>query len=165
MSIRNTSAILNNIRRRKKLKEISKSSLHRMMCSLKPMRRSILKIPKGSFDKYDKWSQARKKWSLQLAIRFGSIKWSDISTEPPPDYYDISHIGQIHKDQVVWWDETHPKCKIGAIQGRDSKVSYPRNEDGLIDIEDGTYEEHPTEMTLKHDKEIRIAFGVDRNSI
>ena len=131
-----------------------------MTCTLKPIRRSILKIPKGSFDKYSNWCQARKKWSLQLAIRFGTIKWSEISTESPPQYYDISHIGDIHKHQVVWWDETHPKCKIGAIQGRDSKVSYPRNEHGLIDIKDGTYEDHPTVMTLKYDKEIRIAFGV-----
>ena len=96
LSLRNTTAVLNNIRRQKNMKELSKSSLHRMTCKLKPIRRSILKIPKGSFDKYAKWCQARKKWSLQLAIRFGTIKWSEISTEPPPQYYDISHIGQIH---------------------------------------------------------------------
>ena len=60
LSLRNTTAVLNNIRRQKNMKDLSKSSLHRMTCKLKPIRRSILKIPKGSFDKYSNWCKARK---------------------------------------------------------------------------------------------------------
>ena len=48
-----------------------------------------------------------------MAWRFGFIKWEDISDQPPPDEYNIDKLDNIDIPQVVWWDKTHPKCKIG----------------------------------------------------
>ena len=41
-----------------------------------------------------------------------------------------------------------------------SKVSFPRNENGMIDINEGKYEEHPIEMTAKFPTEVRLSLGV-----
>ena len=82
--------------RKRNENKLSNIYLWRTMQSLSPLERSFLKIPRGSFDKYEKLSVSRKKWALRLAIRFGSVSWSSISDESPPPYYGINKIGKIN---------------------------------------------------------------------
>ena len=160
ISIRNSTLIFNAIRLREGLPEISRKLISNVIIKYKAIKRSVTKIPSGSFDKYSNWCKARKKWSLQLALRFGSIKWEDISDQPPPDEYNINKLDNIDITQVVWWDETHPKCKIGQDYINNKKISFPRNENNIVDINSGSYDVHPTKMTAKYDKELRVSLGV-----
>ena len=61
-----------------------------------------------------------------------------------PKEFDPRYLPKYTAHNVGWWDETHPKLKHGtggAQHGAKMEVSYPRDEQGNIDTDNGTYSE------------------------
>ena len=63
--------------------------------------------------------------------------------------------------QVVFWDETHKKIRIGkGSKSVKSEVRFPRDKEGKVDIQNGTYAERSTYLQVKYPEEVRLSLGV-----
>ncbi|CAJ1934687.1 unnamed protein product [Cylindrotheca closterium] len=72
--------------------------------------------------------------------------------------------GLLHKSleisQIVFWDETHTKCVIGAGAGRDFVFVFPRDSNGNLNPDGGTYTDTKFKrLKVKYEKEVRLCLG------
>jgi hypothetical protein len=134
--------------------------------NLKPKFKKIKKRSQGFTDAKSPWCKARKNWYSQLLIRFGSLpedeleKLRDPATGLLPAWFDIEQLKKLHTSQVGWWDETHKKCQIGGMGNATHAVRFPRDANGRLDLEEGTYDETEiTYLSVKYEKEVRLCLG------
>ena len=133
------------------------------------MIRKIVTQSHGNDDINSAWATARKGCNTHLLIRFGFLseeeldKLRDPETRLLPKWFDPEQMDKLEKTQASWWDETHRKCVIGGgMNGGDAThyVRLPRNKNGKIDIENGTYDDADVcILKVKFDKEVRLCLG------
>ncbi|CAJ1968651.1 unnamed protein product [Cylindrotheca closterium] len=92
----------------------SVSSVYTCIKSLKPKVSKIKLRSQGRVDENSPWAKARLGWATQLLIKLGLLE-----EDPTKDYYTKSKLESLEISQIVFWDETHTKCVIGAGAGRD----------------------------------------------
>lgn len=145
--------------------EYSVSSVYSCIRKLKPKVDRVRARSSGSTDVDSAWCRASYGWATQQLVRFGHLeseKFRDVETGKIPAYYDSSKMPKLEEDQVGWFDECHKKCLIGKqlAAGKDTFFVFPRDENGKIDVANGTYSEEPKfKMKVKYDQEARFCFG------
>ena len=63
-------------------------------------------------------------------------------------------------DKVAFWDETHKDVTIGGISSPGLVVTFPDDENGESDPENGTAPEVEHELGVKHPGQVRLCLGV-----
>ena len=101
------------MRRKKEHQEISRMCVRTVIKCLQGLRKAVSKLPSGSNNKESAWCIKRRNFCLQLLLQFQTISWNEISHNPPPEYFDIQQLGTLDLTQIIWFDETHPKFKLG----------------------------------------------------
>ena len=116
-------------------------------------------------------------WASDESVQQGErIDLSDIPEDNTKIYdldgieilecFDPRKLTKFHIAGTVWWDETHPDCKIGTAKNKRDRgiqvqVRFPRNKDGDVDVKNGTYSDKlECKMRVKYSEEIRICLGV-----
>ena len=78
-------------------------------------------------------------------------------------WYDQQKLTPIKIDQIAFWDETHKKVKPGntAAYDQDEVLTFPRDANGKVDVENGTYQEvQLAKLQCKYTDEVRLCIGV-----
>ena len=75
-----------------------------------------------------------------------------------PPWFDKEKLSPLNKFAIVWWDETHKQCLIGAYLG--THVLYARNEDGIYDGTSDSFCDPQVSLQVKKPKETRLLLGV-----
>ena len=106
-------------------------------------------------------AMVRKHWMKQLIIRFGKFDWDTMKDGEPPDYFNIEKLTKLVLCQIVYWDETHMKVKIGTSTEVKKQTMFPRDEEGNLDLVNGKYsDKRGNILRTKYPKEVRRCCGV-----
>jgi hypothetical protein len=158
---------------------------------MKPLIKSFRKRKQGDLSVNSAWAQARLNVSAHLGVRMGLYKddvvyktmiedhfgkrmssgvmaiWkSEKDLIPIHDWLNRELCAQyaIDIERVAWYDEKHIKQQIGGLGKRKCYYKYPRNEQGLVDCENGTYsEEQKCVLNTKFSDQFCGLFGVAIN--
>jgi len=124
----------------------------------------------GSYDAESKWAKARYHWVSQLMIRLSEwkpdlaeLKAAKLVKDDAasiPACFDFAKLTPLSINQIAFWDETHRKCNLGDVGGHGILYRYPRNEEGQLDLENGTYAEEKAQVKAKYENECRLCIGV-----
>jgi hypothetical protein len=158
--------LLNSARKKKGKKRVGVSSVTALHYRSKPKVMQPVVGRQGSLDPNDNWSRARMAQTGQQAVREGVghlLKHPD--GVALPDYLDLPKLIQKHgaakvvvdDGSVCSFDGTHRKVSIGSTQ---TQIRYPRNKEGMIDVENGTYAPNAVNMHVKYENECRFHLGI-----
>ena len=116
------------------------------------------------------------RWFAQILLRFQAIDFSHeifrtilgdrYKEDEPPPCYDVTKLTMLKLNQVVWYDECHRKCAIGASGSRigngrpNVSVCFKRNKDGKLDASGNYSDEIKKIVKVKYEAEARLCFGV-----
>ena len=169
-----------NTRRRKKgLVEVGRSVIVSTIKTLQAVQIPIVQVSQGCSDPYSTWAMAGFNQAKQMLVRLGTI--SPPFNDPPmpprddlptnqvysnsdPKYFDASELGKLAATQIVFFDETHPKCEITSMArglGRRVVSRVKKDKHGKVYLNEGSYQNtDPSTLKCKYDKEIRLLLGV-----
>ena len=79
--------------------------------------------------------------------------------------FDRNLLTTYRREQVAWWDDTHPKCDLCSLDCENLNTDYVyrvrRQDSRKIYTKDGTFINcTPTLTKVKYSKEIRLVLGV-----
>lgn len=95
---------------------------------------------------------------FDLAIPSDFFLLGEIPLEFTDEYLRNAHV---KLQQVVFWEETHKKVHIG--KGRKMikvETRFPQNNNGKLDLENGTYQDKSTYLQVKYSEEVRLSLEV-----
>ena len=174
-SLRVTKMNLNDFRRRNDLFTYGYNPIYTCYKNMKPRITPIHHKKQGSIDPESPWAVASNRQLAQLLLRLGEIDSSDPLLDQfkidcvLPKWLDLTELVRINPCKVSYWDEVHKKCICGTRGSREcdnQQVTFPKNEKGLVDIVDGTYDTLDNNTTrkrildVKYAKEVRLCLGV-----
>jgi hypothetical protein len=110
-----------------------------------------IRIPKkrqGTTDIDSPWAKARVRFNTQFLIRSGKLESQEDADGTIPDYYNKEKLTCFMHTQVVWWDEKHRQSLIGGVGVRSEVLTFPRDKDGRIDLQNGAHETPDAEMRV-----------------
>ena len=189
---KNTTFVVNIMRKGAGEKPVGISTVRESYLKLEPEKIKIKSVPTANFDAHSNWAKATFNWTKQLAICYGvldPITEKDPPMPPPlnptndsaenedqdvpqaadtdilPPMFDRNLLTTYVREQVAWWDETHPKCDLRSSDCGNLKTDFVyrvrRQDTGKIDTKEGTYINcTPTLTKVKYSTEIRMALGV-----
>ena len=184
-SINHVWIIVNQRRQKQGLDFLTKTTISNTIKRLPRKSMKIKKISQGSSNAHSDWAKAGFNFMKQLLVRFQiivppfndpplpNVAQNGTSTVPvvsedtvnDPKHFDISLLGTLTVNQVVWFDETHRVCKISNVTtstGKDEITRFRRNAHGKLD-ENGAYlaeEDDQVVLNCKYDREVRLMLGV-----
>jgi hypothetical protein len=82
-----------------------------------------------------------------MLIKLGQLESVPDALGVVQPWFDKEQLTAIDTTQIGWFDETHTKCTIGGQKADQSKrhvVKFPRDKDGKLDMQAGTYDETGT---------------------
>ncbi|KAF0702465.1 hypothetical protein AaE_015910 [Aphanomyces astaci] len=149
---------VNHHRATAELCTVGRSAVYSAYRRLNPVVSTIAPIKQGDSNVGSAWAIARKGWTRQLAVRRGIWEW-DSNHGPYPPEFDPAQLTTLSVDQIVSWDETHKKVKIGGGGCNSSKqVRFRRNEEGLLDGA-GVLRSPKSYLNTKYSTEARFSLG------
>ena len=156
MSTNETLVLLNEKLVRSGKQRVTYSAIKSCIARMKPQITSIERLKQGSSNPVSAWAVARKNWVFQLLLRFCEKSWDRSILGTPPPYFNITKLGPpISTAQIVYFDEMHKKCYIGTACGAQNQIMFPRDKDGNVSIDDGTYSnERKKFLNVKYPDEI-----------
>jgi hypothetical protein len=152
------------------LDEVTFSVVYTLIQNMKPKSVRIDTHRQGSNNELSRICRARKAWCTQLCVRLGLVDYREVMRKdgiadevPIPKWYDQQKLTSIKIDQIAFWDETHKKVKPGntAAYDQDEVLTFPRDANGKVDLENGTYQEvQLAKLQCKYTDEVRLCIGV-----
>ena len=152
------------------LEEVTFSVVYTLIQNMKPKSVRIDTHRQGSNNELSRICRARKAWCTQLCVRLGLVDYREVMRKdgiadevPIPKWYDQQKLTSIKIDQIAFWDETHKKVKPGntAAYDQDEVLTFPRDANGKVDVENGTYQEvQLAKLQCKYTDEVRLCIGV-----
>jgi len=134
----------------------TESAVYGAILCMKPKTDAIKIIPQGHFGDCH-WSRERNKWMLQSLVRFEEDLGVPIPREEDgslPDMFNLALLGPAAIESVVWADEIHKKQEAQKGQpGKKAQTRFPRDANGKLDLESGTYADVNCKMKLKFPNE------------
>ena len=83
-----------------------------------------------------------------------------------PKEFDSANMNNLFVDQFVTWDEIHRKVIPVSDDGyipnpyKNNIMKFPRNNNGKLDVSDGTYSRDKVTLTkCKYTEEVRLCLG------
>ena len=146
---------------------MGRSTVYNVVKRWKPTVSAIKKRQQGNTDPTSNWCMASHNWSLQLLVRFRQIAAPEI-TAPKFKLADGQlricfrecELPPIKLEQVDFWDESHKKQRVGKCKnGQQIEYLFPRDENGKLDLENGSYGERGFVLKMKYEQEARFCLG------
>ena len=145
-------------------KHVGRSSIKTVVDRLDPSVGAILGTSQGK-SKYAKgtpWAEARYQQFQQHRLRMGRVKFINLTLEDQTNpAFKIAKLYPYSLNQVTFWDETQPNCRVGGRgPGPQIKISrrFKRDINGKLDAE-GEFGRRAKWMRMKFTKEIRLSLG------
>ena len=126
--------MLNNHHKESDCEQYMLYCVYHLVSRLKNMHKKVSKRKQSSSDRTDTWSQARYLWSNQLPVKFDLLNLQNEAGELVQRQLISEAIGSMSLDKIIWWDETHCKCKI-SDGSRDFVLKFKIDNTGTIDLE------------------------------
>ena len=161
-SVQTTADIVNHHRIAAQLPLLTLSAVWYHVKKMNPILVPIAATQQGSLDPHSAWARARLNIVAQLTIRFGN-QLPIVYPQPkhPPPQFDPDKLPPLPVNSVVWWDEVHEKCNIGALVTKTKayRLAFRVNKQGQFDPK-GKYDRTPkTKLNVKFDGETRMGLG------
>ena len=120
--------------------------MHTLYKKLCPKVTPLVHYAQGKTDPKEPWCIARVYWCGQLVIRTKFRDWAWLAphvgykpTDPPPAWFDINQLTEININHIMFADEMHMDCEVGAAGRTRMQVRFKRDEHGNPDPVNGKY--------------------------
>ena len=128
---------------------------------LKPLITHVSNVSQGSNIATSAWERARKNWTTQLLIHYGMLESQAKENGDTPECFNKKKLSPIKIEATSWWDKTHKVCDIGGNGNQDFVLWFPRDTNGIIDLNNGQYNKNRNlyQVKVKYKKEVWMFLG------
>ena len=94
-----------------------------------------------------------------MLIRYGMLESQAKENGDTPECFNKKKLSPIKIEATSWWDKTHKVCDIGGNGNQDFFLWFPRDTNGIIDLNNGQYNKdlNMYKVKVKYNKEVRMS--------